>query len=172
MGVCSCNGTYKLCGGVCIPSTNCCTAADCTAITGQTCQSGSCACPTGQKVCDTACIANADCCHDVDCTIAGQVCLARTCQAEPPDAGEPDGGEPDVGAPDVGVPVSDAGEPDGGEPGADAGPDGGPAPADAHVGPPAYNLGGCGCSQAAGLEVLAALGLASLLLRRQRGRRP
>jgi hypothetical protein len=43
-----CQDGTKLCGTTCIPTSTCCTDADCPAGKGQTCQAGKCKCPQGQ----------------------------------------------------------------------------------------------------------------------------
>lgn len=43
-----CPDGTKLCGTTCIPTSTCCSNADCPAGKGQTCQSGTCKCPPGQ----------------------------------------------------------------------------------------------------------------------------
>jgi hypothetical protein len=70
-----CKGNTKKCGKKCIPTTSCCSSADCGG-GGATCQGGTCLCPTGQQDCDGACIPDDDCCPA--CT-GGQVCVAETC---------------------------------------------------------------------------------------------
>jgi uncharacterized protein (TIGR03382 family) len=97
------------------------------------------------------CLAPSCGCSDalVDCP-ASSACVGSKCVPAGADAGVVDAGGRDGGPPVVG---------DGGEP-----VDGGTQDA----GRPSYNLGGCGCGQAMGVPMLAALGLLGLLGARRR----
>jgi hypothetical protein len=71
-----CKGGKKKCGKKCIPKSNCCRDADCSA--GGSCEGGDCTCPTGLKACQGACIPDGDCCSDADC-LGGAICQGGVC---------------------------------------------------------------------------------------------
>jgi hypothetical protein len=55
-----CKGSTKKCGKKCIPTSGCCSSADCDE--GRTCVSGTCTCPSGLKECNGECIPESQCC--------------------------------------------------------------------------------------------------------------
>jgi hypothetical protein len=70
-----CKGGKKKCGKQCIPSTNCCTDADCD---GGSCVDGTCECLGGSKPCDGVCIPEEHCCTESDCD-DGNPCTRSIC---------------------------------------------------------------------------------------------
>jgi hypothetical protein len=70
-----CKGVTKKCGKTCIPSTSCCTNADCD---GGICEVGTCQCLDGSKSCDGRCIPEERCCDAADCDDANP-CTENIC---------------------------------------------------------------------------------------------
>jgi hypothetical protein len=73
-----CKGNTKKCGKKCIPSTNCCSNADCD---GGACAAGTCQCLGGSKPCDGACIPEEQCCDNGDCD-DGNSCTLGICNSD------------------------------------------------------------------------------------------
>lgn len=95
-GACVCADNFKDCGGMCIPTTSCCSHDDCTEESfcdtdnhchkkPQTCDynqqwntaTESCSCISGTKFCETQnkCIPQHHCCVVEDCTLRRDVCV-------------------------------------------------------------------------------------------------
>jgi hypothetical protein len=76
-----CKGGTKKCGKKCIPSTSCCTSADCGA--NGSCVGNACDCNSGFKACNGTCIPVDDCCGgcpgDTVCSSGECVCPFDCC---------------------------------------------------------------------------------------------